>query len=191
MDCSPPDSSVHGIIQARILEWVAMPSSRGSSWPGDGNYVSSNSYMAGWFFTIEPPGKSTKGIVLNSCSVVTDSLWPHGLQQDRLPCPSPTPGSCSSSCPSSQWSHQIIFSSIVSLSSCPQCFPASGSFPMSLLFASDGQSIGASASVLPVNIQGWFPLGLTSLISLQLRDSQESSPAPQFKSINSSVLSFL
>ena len=140
-----------------------------SSWPRDRNCVSSNSCMAGWFFTIEPPGKSTKGLVLNSCSVVTDSLWPHGLQQDRLPCPSPTPGACSSSCPSSRWSRQTILSSVVSLSSCLQSFPASESFPMSQFFTSGGQSSGvsASASVLPMNIQDWFPLGLTGLISLQ------------------------
>ena len=89
------------------------------------------------------------------CSVVSNSLWPQGLQHARLPCPSPSPGACSNSCPLSQWCHPIISSSVTPLSSCPQSFPASGSFP----FASGGQSIGASASasVLPMNIQGWFP----------------------------------
>ena len=100
---------------------------------------------------------------------VSDSLRPHGLQHTRLPCPSPSPRACSNSCPSSQWCHPTISSSVASFSSCPQSFPASGSFPMSGLFASGGQSIGASASasVLLMNIQGWFPWGLTDLISLQ------------------------
>ena len=103
-----------------------------------------------------------------SRSVVSDSLWPHGLQHTRLPCPSPTPGACSNSRPSSQWCHSTISSSVIPFS-CLQSFPASGSFPMSQIFTSDGQSIGASASasVLPMNIQDGFPLGLTSLISLQ------------------------
>ena len=100
---------------------------------------------------------------------VSDSLWPHGLQNARLPCPSPTPGARSNSCPSSQWGHPTISSSVIPFSSCLQSFPASGSFPMSQFFASGGQSIGvpASASVLPMNIQDWVPLGLTGLISLQ------------------------
>ena len=92
----------------------------------------------------------------------------HGLQQARLPCPSTVPDGYSNSCPSSQWCHSIISSSVIPFSSWLQSFPASGSFPMSQFFASCGQSIGASASasVLPMNIQGWFPLGLTGLISL-------------------------
>ena len=103
-----------------------------------------------------------------SCSVVSDSLRSHGLQHARLPCPSPTPGVYSNSCPLSQWCHPTISSSVTPFSSCPQFFPASGSFPVSQLFASGGQSIGVSAlaSVLPMNIQDWFPLGLTGLISL-------------------------
>ena len=98
---------------------------------------------------------------------MSDSLQPHGLQHDRLPCPSPSPGVCSNSCPLSQWCHPTISSSVVPFS-CPQSFPASGSFPMSRLFQSGAQSIGvsASASVLLMNTQGWFPLGLTGLISL-------------------------
>ena len=128
-----------------------------------------------------------------SHSVVSDSLPPHGLQYDRLPCPSPTPGAYSNSCPSCPWCHPTISSSVVRSSSCLQSFPALGSFPMSQFFTSGGQSIGvsASASVLPMNIQDWFPLGWTSLISLQSRDSQESFPTPKFKSINSLALSFL
>ena len=104
--------------------------------------------------------------LLFSPSIVSNSLWPHGLQHARLPCPSLSPRVCSNSCPLSWWCHLTISSSIASFSSCPQSFPASGSFLMNLLFTSDGQSIGASASVLPINIQGWFSLGLTDLISL-------------------------
>ena len=96
------------------------------------------------------------------------SLWPHESQDARPPCPSPTPGVHSDSCPSSQWCHPVISSSVVPFSSCPQSLPASGSFPMSQLFAWGGQSIGVSAlaSVLPKNIQDWFPLGWTGWISL-------------------------
>ena len=115
-------------------------------------------------------------LLLFSHCVVFDSLGPHGLQHARLPCPSLFPAACSDSssdielaqCPLSQWCHTIVSSSA-------PCSPAfslsqhqgSGSFPMSQLFISGGQCIGASASVLPVTIQGWFPLGLTGLISLQ------------------------
>ena len=102
-------------------------------------------------------------------SVVSDSLWPHGLQHTRLSCPSLSPGVCSNSCPLSQWCHPAISSSvIIPFSSYLQSFPASGSFLMSRLFTPDGQSSGASdsASVLPINIQCWFPLGLTGLIYL-------------------------
>ena len=130
-------------------------------------------------------------------SVLSDSLQLHGLQHTRPPCPSPTPGASSNSCPSSWWCHPTISFSVILLSSCFQSCSASGSFPMSQLFASGGQSIvvSASASVLPMNIQDWFPLGLTGLISLHSKDSspstQKSSPTPQFKNINSSMLSFL
>ena len=102
-----------------------------------------------------------------SCEAVSDSLWPHGLQHARLPCPSLSTGVCSNSCPLSWWWYPTMSSSVIPFSSCLQSFPPSGSFPMSWLLASDGQSIGGSASVLPMNIQGWFPLGLTDLISLQ------------------------
>ena len=103
-----------------------------------------------------------------SCSVVFDSLQSHGLQHPRLPCPSPAPGACSNSCPLSRWCHPTITSSVVPFSSRLQSFPATGSFQMSQFFASGGQSIGASASasVLPVNIQGWFPLRMIGLISM-------------------------
>ena len=100
---------------------------------------------------------------------MSDSLWPHGLQHARLPSPSQTPVACSNSCPLCQWCHPTISSSVTPFSSCPQSFLASGSFPVNRLFASGGQSNGvsASASILPMNIQDWFPLVLTGLISLQ------------------------
>ena len=115
----------------------------------------------------------------------------HGLQHDRLPCPSPTPRACSNSCPLSQWCHPTISSSVVPFSSCFLSFPASGSFPMNQFFISGGQSFGASASVLPMNIQDWFPLGFTGLISLQSRGLSRVFSNTQFKNINSSALSFL
>ena len=107
-------------------------------------------------------------ILLFSCSVVSDSLQPHGLQHARLPCPSPTPGICSNSCPLSQWCHTTASSSVIPFF-CFQFFSTSGFFLMSWLFTSGGQSTGASASasVLLINIQDVFPLGWTGLISLQ------------------------
>ena len=111
-----------------------------------------------------------------SCSVVSDSLRPHRLQHTRPPCPSPTPGVYSNSCPLSQWCHPTVSSSVILFSSCPQSFPASGSFQMSQFLTSGGQSIGVSASVsvLPVNIQDWFPLGWTGWVSLQSRKTLKS-----------------
>ena len=99
---------------------------------------------------------------------MSDSLWAHGPQHTRLPCPKPSPRVYSNSCPLSQWCHPTISFSVVPFSSCLQSFPASGSFPMSQLFTSGGQSIGTSVSVPPMNIQGWFTLELTGLISLSL-----------------------
>ena len=158
MDCSPPGSSVHEILQARILEWIAIPFSRGSSWPRDRTWIS---HIAGRFFTIW-----TINSVQFGGSVMSSSWW---LQHTRPLCPSPTPGAYSNSCPSSRWCHPTTLTSIIPFSSCLQSFPPSGSFPMSQFFASSGQSIGvsASASVLPMNIQDWFPLGWTGWISLQ------------------------
>ena len=126
-----------------------------------------------------------------SHSVMSNSLWPHRLQHTRLLFPSPTPEAHTNSCPWHQWCHPTISSSVV-LYSCLQCFPASGSFQMSRFFTSGSQSIGvsASASILPMNIQDWFPLGQTGS-PCSPRESQESSLTPQFKSINSSALSFL
>ena len=108
-----------------------------------------------------------RSVSLFSCSVVSDSLQTHGLQHAKPPCPSPTPGVCSNSCPSSWWCHPINLFSVVPFS-CLQSFPASRSFPMSQFFTSGGPSTGASASVLPVNIQDRFPLGLTGLQSKSL-----------------------
>ena len=117
-----------------------------------------------------------------SCSVVSDFLWPHEPQDARPPCPSPTPGVHTNPGPLSQWCHPTSSSSVVPFSSCPQSFPASGSFQMSQLFASGGQSIRISAStlVLPMNTQDWSPQG-----------TLKSSLTPQFKNINSLELSFL
>ena len=109
---------------------------------------------------------STRVVIVQLLSHVW--LWSHGLQHARLPCPSLPPKVCSNSCPLSRWCHPTISSSVVPFSSCLQSFPASRSFPMSQVFASGGRSIGASASasVLPMNIQGWFPLGWTGWMSL-------------------------
>ena len=128
-----------------------------------------------------------------SRSLMSNTLWPHGLQHVRPPCLSPTPGVYSYSCPSSWWCHPTISSSVIPFSSCIQSFSVSGSFPTSQFFTWGSQIIGvsASASVLPMNIQDLFPLGWTGWISLQSTDSQESSPTPQVKSISSSELSFL
>ena len=128
-------------------------------------------------------------IVQFSHAVMSDSLQPHGLQHTRLPCPSPTSGACSNSCSLSWWCHPAISSSVLPFSSCLQ----SKSLPISHFFTSGSQRTGASTStsVLPMNIQDWFPLGWTGWISLQSKGFQEPSPTPQFKSINSPALSFL
>ena len=136
---------------------------------------------------------SVQDSVQFSRSAVSNSLQPHGLQHTRPPCLSPTPRVYSNSCPLSWWCHPTISFSAVPFSSCLQSFLASESFPLSQFFASGGHSIGVSTStsVLPMNTQDWSPLGWTGWISFQTRESQESSPTPQFKSINSSVLRFL
>ena len=168
---------VCGIFQARVLEWVAISLSRGSSQPRDRTWVT---HIAGRRFTVWATREahimiSQQKIELSlrsvqfSCSVVSDSSWPHGPEHTRPPCPSPIPGAYSNSSPLSQWCHPTISSSVDPFSSCLQSFPASGSFQMSQLFASGGQSIGVSAptSVLPMNTQDWSPLGWTCWISLQ------------------------
>ena len=130
-------------------------------------------------------------IALHTCVQSLSHVRLHRLQDSSLLYPPLSLRVCS--CPLSQWCSLIISSSVIPFSFCLQSFPALGSFPLSWFFISGGQSTGGSVSksVLPMNIQDWFPLGLTGLISLGPRDSQESSPTPQFKSINSSALSFL
>ena len=125
--------------------------------------------------------------------VLSDSFWLRGLHHSRPPCPSSTPGVYPNSHPLSWWCHPTISSSVIPFSSCLQSFPASGSFPMSVLFASGGQIIrvSASASVLPMNTQDWSPPGWLVGSPCSPRDSQESSPTPQFKSISCSAVSFL
>ena len=127
-----------------------------------------------------------------SRSVVSESLWSYGLQQARLPCPSSTPGACSNSCPLSRWCHPTISSSVVPFFSCLQSFPASGSFPVSRFFAPGCQSVGvsASASVLPMNIQDWFPLGWTGWISLQSKGLSRVFSNTTVQKQQFSVLSF-
>ena len=170
MDCSPPGSSIHGIFQARVLEWVAISFSRGSSWPRDWTQVSR---VAGRHFTIWATREAHIWVQFSSvqfsCSVVSDSSQPHESQHARPPCPSPTPGVHSDSRPLSQWCHPAISSSVVPFSSCPQSLPASESFSMNQLFAWGGQSTGISAlaSFLPKKSQGWSPSEWTGWISLQ------------------------
>ena len=118
--------------------------------------------------------KKTNNILASLCKYFlshccSDPLWPHGLQHAKLPCPPLSPGVCSKSCPLSQWCHPTISSSVIPFCSCLQSCPASRSFPMSQFFTSGRKSIGASASVLPMNIQDWFPLGWIGWISVQSR----------------------
>ena len=138
--------------------------------------------------------KMTKLSVQFSRSVMSNSLQPYGLQQARLPCPSPTtPGACSNSCPSSQWCHPAISSSVVPFSSCPQSLPASQSLPMSQLFTWDGQSTGASAlaSFFPKKTQGWSPSEWTGWISLQSKGLSRVFSNTTVQKINSWALSLL
>ena len=124
---------------------------------------------------------------------MSDALWPHGLQHARHPYASLSPSVCSDSCTLSQWCYLTVSSSASPFSFCLQSLPAPGSFPVSRLFASSGQSIGASASAsfLPVNIQGWFPLGLTGLISFQSKELWRVFSSTTIEGINSSMLSLL
>ena len=181
MDCSPPGFSVHGILQAKILEWVVSPSPGDLPDPGIKPRflaLQANSLPS------ESPGKvplfvhilldvilplTFKCFSQFGHSVVSDFLWPNEPQHARPSCPSPTPRVHPNPCPLSRWCHPTISSSVFPFSSCPQSFPASGSFPMSQLFASGGQSIGVSAStsVLAMNSQDPSPLGWTGRISLQ------------------------
>ena len=144
-------------IQRLLLDLFQVPSSQ-PKYHGDKSTIHENDSWKSLFHSVQFSG-----------AVVCDPLRPHELQHVRLLCPSPTPRTCSNSCPSSWWCHPTISSFFVPFSSCLLSFPASGSFPMSQFFASGGQSIGvsASASVLPMNIRDWFPIGLTGWIFLQ------------------------
>ena len=192
MDCGSPGSSVHGISQARLLEWVATSgdlSNQGieptsPAWQADSLTLSHQQSPQFWV---------TPSSVQFSHSVVSDSLWPPWTAAPQASLSSPIPGVYLNSCPLSQWCHPAISSSVIPFSSCPQSFPASGSFPMSQYFASGGQSIGTSAlaSVLPMNIQDSFPLGLTDLISLQSKGLSRVFSNSTIQNHNSSTLSFL
>ena len=147
LDYSPPGSSAHGIFQARTLQLEAISYSKASSWPRHRICTSCVSCTGRWIL-------KHRSVSQFSHSVMSNSLWPHGLQHARPSCPSPTPKVCSNSCPSSRWYHPIIPSSGIPFSSLLQSFPASGSLPKSQFFTSGGQSVkaSASASVLPMNI---------------------------------------
>ena len=152
--------------------------------------------LYGWDITQIKYKVRNEGIDFNqhvSSVQLLTRVWLFVTPWTRFPCPSPTPRAYSNSCLLSQWCHSTISSSVVPFSSCPQSFPASGSFKMGQLFASGGQSIwvSASTSVFQMNTQGWSPLDGPVGSPCGPRDSQESSPTPQFKSINSLVLSFL
>ena len=153
--CDPMDCSMPGFLVLHYLLEFAQISCSLSWWC----YLTISSSVALCFFC-------SFSSVAQLC---LKTLWPHGLQHARLPCSSPTPGACSHSCPWSWWCHPTISSSVIPFSSCLQSFPAWGCFPMTQLFASDGQNTGAlaSASVLPKNIQDWFPLGWTGWMSFQ------------------------
>ena len=170
VDCNPPCSCVLGILQARILDWVAMPCPRGSSRPRNWARVSCSSCIKGGIFTTsatwETPMDTVSSVQISSVAQWCPTLQAHESQHARPPCPSPTLGVHSNSRPLSQWYHPAISSSVVPFSFCPQSLPASGSLPMSQLFAWSGQSVGVSAlaSFLPKKSQDWSP---SEWISLQ------------------------
>ena len=143
------------------------------------------------FLNITVPSFPWFFMFLFSHLVMSKSWRPYELEHTRLLCPPLSPGVCSNSCPFSQWSYLTISSSATPISFCLHSFPESGSFPMRWLFALGGQSIDVSATILPVNIQGWFPLGLTGLISLLFKGLSRVFSRPQFKSISSLALSLL
>ena len=153
-----------GGLRELVMDREAMGSQRvGDNWATELNWTMfSTITLATTLFPNKFTFWGSEALVQFSHSVMSDSLRPHGLQHARPPCPSTTPRVYSNSCPLSQWCNPTISSFVITFSSCLQSFPASGSFQMSQLFTSGGQSIGvsASASVLPMNIQDWFPLGL-------------------------------
>ena len=187
MDCSSLGSSVHGIISARILEWIAIFSSGELPNPEIKTSFLHLHHCQMDSLPLSHLGSLFCFIFKLSCSVLSDSMRPHGLQHARPPCPSPTPGVYSNSCPSSQWCHPTISSSVILFSSHLQSFPASGSFPLSQFFTSGGQRIGGSAStsVPSMSIQDWSPLGWTGWISFQ---SKGLSSLLQHHSLKASIL---
>ena len=193
MDCSPLGSSVHVILQARILEWVTISSSflTQESSPHLLRLLHCSWILYCWT-TREAPCITEFSSVQFSHSVVSDSLWPHKSQHARPPRPSPTPRVHSNSHPLSRWCHPVISSSVVLFSSCPQSLPASESFPMSQLFAWGGQSTGVStlASFLPKNTQDWF-IEWTGWISLQSKRLSRIFSKTTVQKHQLSVLSFL
>ena len=163
-------AAVYGVTQSRTrLKWLSSSSSNKTLTKFNIHY--DQNIQENWTWgTWEILNMIASVSVQFNRSVVSDSLWPHGLQNTRPPCPSPTPRVYSNSCPLRQWCHPNISSSVIPFFSCLQSFPASGSFQMSQLFESGGQTIGVSASsVLPMNTQDWSPLGWTGWISLQFK----------------------
>ena len=172
-----------------IRDVGSIPGSRRSPGGGHSNALQNSSLenpmeRGAWWAAVHGVSKtrlkrlSTHALLIG-LSVLSDSLWPqHGLRHTRLACPSLSPGACSNSCPLSQRCYPTISSSVTHFSSRLQSFPASGSFPMSWLLPSGGQSTGASASVLLMNVHSWFPLGVTGLVPCCSRVSQASSPVP-------------
>ena len=160
-DCNPPGSSVCGVSQAKILVQVAISYSRGSCDPAQ--FCKASCTGRGVLYLL-----CLLSVSQFSHSVVSDSLQPHEPQHTRPPCPSPTPRAHPNPCPLCRWCHPTLSSSVIPFCSCPQSFPASGSFQMSHLSASGGQSIGVSTStsVLPMNTQDWSPSGWTGWIFL-------------------------
>ena len=136
-------------------------------------------------------GFQSPPLALFSHSVSSNSLWPHGLQYTQLPCPSPSPRSCSNSCPLSRWCHSTILSSVIAFSSCLQSFPTLGSFLLSWLFTASGQSIGASAVVLPVDYSGLISFKIDWCDFFAVQGTLESSPTPLWYCISSLVLILL
>ena len=181
LDWKKSESKSHSRVWLFVITWTAACPVHSCPWnsPGKSTRIGCHFLLQG----VIPTWRSNPGLphcrqilyqlnhssVQFSCSVVSDSLWPHEPQHATTPCPSPTPGVYPNPYPLSRWCHPTTSSSVVPFSSCPQSFPASGSFPVSQLFLSGGQSIGvsASASALPVNTQDWYPLGWTSWNSLQ------------------------
>ena len=201
LPCSPPEDHPDPGIEPVFLispSWAGGFFTTNTTWEACGwlsdaqclNWFQSYSFFKTnefeIYFVNEIPRK-INDVQFSSVAQSCPTLWPHGLQHTRLLSPSPTPRACSNSCPSSQWCHPTISSSVIPFSSSLQSFPVSGSFPMSQFFTSGGQNMGVSASslVLPMNIQEWFSLGWTGWISLQSKGLSNSLRTPQFRSINS------